>query len=1142
MNELVRFDDATLPQIAAANPASASWVSANAGSGKTKVLTDRVARLLLTGTPPEHILCLTYTIVAAANMQVKLFERLGEWSMLPDEELKERLLNLGESEESLNSQKLENARTLFASALETPGGLKIQTLHSFSANLLKRFPLEAGISPRFKQIDDQEARILQDQILDEMATEAPEIYQRMAGDVASGSLRDFVNKITTHRDKFLPPAKPETIMRQFNIEVFQDLEELAKSLFLPEDIANLTKMKNALAEETSKASVSAFADLDVILRGKQSLKSLDSLIKHFLTSGASKTPFSTNKTGLPRKVVLNQLGSDFEMWLQDYRERVSNVRLAVINQKAAQLTCALHEFVNDFQSRYEQRKQERALLDFNDLILKSLELLKNKECAQWVLFRLDGGIEHVLIDEAQDVSPTQWEIIKEISREFTAGKGIHKGKRTIFAVGDEKQSIFGFQGAAPEKFDMMKHHFSQNYFDAEQKFVEETLQFSFRSSEAILNLVDAVFKDCEVPGFSSGMTHQAFKKDLPGRVDLWPFIKAPKKTQSSGSIGEEGLSTPELETHIKLAKAIAYRIKTMLENGELLPTDNGARPVEPGDILILLRRRSDLFHAIIRELRANGLPIAGTDRLKVIEELATRDLKGLLSFLAYNEDDLSLAAVLRSPLFALTEEELFEIAHNRGKKSLWESLQQNRKKFAATVEKIKDLITYSSTSTPYEILERILTWHKGRELLVARLGSEIDEAIDAYLQQALDYEEQESATLTEFMNWIDEDVEVKRQLDQGSDEIRVMSIHGAKGLESPIVILPDTEVRNAPPSDTFEALDANSMPLYMVNKDVSPEIIQQVREAKKQRELEEQFRLLYVALTRAESWLIACGEGKINDDCWYSHIRNGIDDCGGQEHCFISETGIEENSENGLRLSFKEWPQDASHGDKIEEEPIQLPDWVERQPKRPKIKEKTLSPSKLGGYDENQTDSSQSDDSARDSAAEFGTRVHLLLEHLPKVHGEKRLEAAKSMLKIEYPDLEEDLIEESVDAAIRVMENPDLGFLFDGRSIPEVGITSCSKTLGNKQLYGYIDCLLVEESKVLAVDYKSNLTVPDKPEDIPESILRQMGAYEEALGGIYPSRSIETAILWTREAKLMPVPSKLSQEALQRAAVCILDD
>ena len=1130
-----RFDAATKPQVKAADPRSAAWVSANAGSGKTRVLTNRVARLLLSGTPPQRILCLTFTNAAASNMQIRLFEHLGEWAMLPDQRLKEKLLDLGEDETRLDDATLNRARTLFARALEAPGGLKIQTVHAFSSALLKRFPLEAGVSPQFKSIDDREAHRLRSDILNELAEANRPTYESVVREVDAASLPEFIEEIAAKRRQFQPQPSSKHIHQLFDCVEGKtpDPKEIVASLLETLDIEMLRELAAALALGTvsDRRAAEKIRQVNTASANDETLHKLAGV---FLLGSGAGEPF-TPKAAFPTKRTKDGLPANMQSWLEDYKQRVRAARSELIRVGALRKTLLLHEFAGTFLNLYQRRKTDRGLLDFNDLIFKSFDLLNEPDCAQWVLYRLDGGIDHVLIDEAQDVNPVQWRIVREIAAEFTAGRGTRERERTVFAVGDEKQSIYGFQGAAPAEFEEMRRFFRRRYDDAGLGFIETDLNYSFRSSAAVLQVVDRVFADSADPGFAGGTRHLAFKQDLPGRVELWPFVDDQPQDDAAEWDNPTAVATRP-KSHMALARAIAFRIRRMLENSELVPHDDGAQPVRAGDILILLRRRSELFHAIIQELKAARLPVAGVDRLKLVEELAFRDLTALLSFVAFPADDLSLAAVLRSPLFGLSEDDLaaFALAHGRGGR-LWQALKANRGRHPQTVEMLEDLAEAAGELPAYELLERILTHHRGREKLTARLGSEIGESLDALLLQALAYEEEEAASLIGFLEWIAEEIEVKRQLDQAGDEIRVMTIHGAKGLESPIVFLPDTEHRRVPSSGSIgHAPDGT--PLWMVKKELSPPILNEIRERDRQLDEEEYARLLYVALTRAESWLIVCGEGDFREGCWHDQIRTALADCG-EMRDFREETGFGLGESEGCRLATGNWPVEAEERAPAATAAAPVPVWARSQPGFPEpAQPQPLSPSNLGGDKAVSSPGDAPGSGDSETGMAFGTRLHLLLEHLPGVPKDKWEEAARSILMFDEPDLGAAEFSEVFNAASKLLQDPDLAYLFDVAGFAEAGITAFLPSLNNS-VRGFIDRLLVTDDRVLAVDFKSNRIVPDTPKDIPEGILRQLGAQQEALVILYPGRKVETAVLWTRTAEVMDVPPEICREALSRAGM-----
>ena len=1121
-----RFNDATRPQIRAANPESASWVSANAGSGKTRVLTDRVARLLLAGTPPQRILCVTFANAAASNMQNRLIQRLGEWSMLPDGELKERLLDLGEDEDVLTPAKLARARTLFANALETPGGLKIQTLHAFASALLRQFPLEAGVSPQFEAIENRESNRVRDQVLERVALVRQRAFDEMARHATSAMLPDFVDQISANRHLFRGTASTKGILDLFGIAEGDSIAALARSMFGSDDVDLLSSLMSELERGTSSDNnaMDKLARLNFRTPGAEDLKLLESVM---LFGGSASSPFEPKVGKFPTKKTRAAMGPD-AFRLDEYMERVAAARAPRMALAAAEKSIALHEFAASFLEEFEERKRANAMLDFNDLILKALSLLSNPGISDWVLYRLDGGIDHILVDEAQDVSPVQWEIVSRLAEEFTAGSSARGDvNRTVFAVGDEKQSIYGFQGAAPEQFAVMRKHFRERFQAAEKSFINEELNYSFRSADAILRLVDRVFDGSLEIGFEGRTTHKAFKSDMPGRVDIWPFIEKSEDGTPPDWHRPRDTRFVEPPAHAVLAEQIADTIGWMI--GSKLPRPDGqggSRPISAGDILILVQRRAELFFKIIEELKVRNIPIAGTDRLRISEELAVKDLTCLLSFLAVESDDLSLAAVLKSPLFGLTESDLYELAANREEKSLYRFLLENEEKHPDVVRVLKDLKSRADVSLPYEILERVLGVHKGREKLVARLGSESTEGINALLNQAIDYEASETPSLTGFVEWLAlDDLEIKRQLDQAGDEVRVMTVHGAKGLEAPVVFLPDTASRSIIMQNEL-FFPEGRLPIWKVAKAERPPAMAEAWDAAVESEKRERLRLLYVAMTRAESWLIVCGAGRLTSDgeSWYQLIEGGLQSLGASEFAMHQSTG--------RRFELGAWPEHAEDAPLSAKQKVPLPDWAETPVGQPEPVLGLVAPSSLGGLKAIPSPEGEGDESA---ALQRGRDVHRLLEHLPKHPEENLRSVARNLLNAGEREVDESEFEAVFEEAKRNLGIAGGARLFAEDSLAEVGIAASLDELGGATIHGFIDRLLVEEDRVLAVDFKTNRGVPKKPEEIPEGVLRQMGAYQAALDGIYPDKKVETAILWTRTAELMFIPRDLCAASLLNA-------
>lgn len=1101
------FDDATRAQIDAARPDASTWLAANAGSGKTRVLTDRVARLLLDGVSPQHILCLTYTTAAASEMQNRLFQRLGAWAMLDDEKLREALVELG-IETTLSPPILRQARTLFALAIEAPGGLKIQTIHSFCAALLRRFPLEAGVSPRFTEIEDRAAELLRAEIVDQMA-DGPDagLIRDMARINSGEDFSRLTQAITGKRDQFERDTSLEEILTSLGHSTNLSEAAVAEMAFVGGEAALIQRILPHLSAKGGNDGKAADS-----LQGIQAmdLSALPILESVFLTkSGAA--PFTAKFSTFPTKPTQKIIGDDLDT-LHGFMQRIEDARDARIALISGQNTMALHRFAQAFLQRYASAKQARGWLDFDDLILKARALLTDPVTAAWVLYRIDGGISHVLVDEAQDTSPRQWDVIKALTSEFHSGAGVRSDvDRTMFVVGDKKQSIYSFQGADPREFDRKATYFEEKFTGASKIFQRRSLEYSFRSSSAILRCVDTAFDPRVRDGFDRDSLHRAFKDQLPGRVDLWPLID-PSPTEEDLPWTDPVDRLSPRHHHVILAEKIADQIASLIQGKSYIPDERKGdkalikRRIRAGDFLILVQQRKQLFAEIIRACKARNLPIAGADRLKVGAELAVKDLAALLSFLTTPDDDLSLATALKSPLFGWDEQALYTLAQGRPKgQVLWQRLRHLEDAHPETLSILTDLRGQVDFLRPYDLIERILTRHHGRARLLARLGAEAEDGIDAMLTQALAYERTEVPSLTGFIEWLrTDDLEIKRKIDSASDQIRVMTVHGAKGLEAPIVILPDTMSRTASVKDQIVSLGA--LPVWKPNKDEQPAVIRLRLEEMIQAQHEERLRLLYVAMTRAEKWLIVAAAGKMSakDSGWYKILQDTLG------HMNAVEV------EDGATLRFEEGDWDGLN---VDEPPARIPKVTQldtvfsNQLPIFALETPALSPSDLGGAKalggEGETD--------RDAAMAFGTMVHHLLEVLPAIPEASRLTSA---LRIAERDLPTEA-SRAVEHALAVLDDPALAYLFAPDTLAEVPVTA---QVGGTRLHGIIDRLIVEDTRVTAVDFKSNQTVPRASTDCPDGILRQMGAYALMLGQIYPDRTIETAILWTATRDLMVLP------------------
>lgn len=1106
-------DAATQRQVDAADPQASTWLAANAGSGKTRVLTDRVARLLLEDVSPQNILCLTYTKAAAAEMQNRLFKRLGAWAMMQDDALRADLRQLG-VDRVIDADQLRAARTLFARAIETPGGLKIQTIHSFCASILRRFPLEAGVSPQFREMEDRAAQLLRAEVMDQLVQgDQAAVVHQMLHHFTGDDLGKLTAEVTRHKDAFLRQKDHKAIAATLGLDPNPRRDDAFAIAFTGEEPEIAQEMVELFASQAATYKNLSRELLALNLKNPD-WPVLETLFKRLLyadnTSKSRNFPQSNHAKAVE---AMAPIAESVHAWM----DRIAAAKQHLFAMDAYDRTCALYAFGRAFVPAYEARKLAMGALDFDDLINKARALLTDTAVAQWVLFRLDGGIDHVLVDEAQDTSPAQWDVVETLTQEFATGAGSRPNReRTVFVVGDKKQSIYSFQGADPAAFDKMQAHFRAAHDAIGKRFEVTSLDHSFRSSQAILSVVDATFTGEQAAGMDDALNHIAFKDQMPGRVDLWPVIE-PAKTDDNRAWYEPVDQAGDADHHVQMAQRIADQISHMIAH-ETIPVEDGntgtykRRPITAGDFLILVQRRSDLFSEIIRACKTAGLNVAGADRLRVGAELAVKDLAALLSFLALPEDDLSLAATLRSPLFGWSEQDLFTLAHHCGDKVyLWEALRKSG--HVETLAILRDLRQRADFLRPYDLIARILIRHDGRRKLLARLGAEAEDGIDALLSQALAYESTGVPSLTGFLTWMQtDDLEVKRQMDSQGDKIRVMTVHGAKGLEAPIVILPETMKRRN--DYKGEILPAGDAVIWKTPSPGSAAAVVALREAALAKQEEERLRLLYVAMTRAEKWLIIGASGDVGDgmDSWYNIAAKGVMARGGAR-AMSGDLEV-------VRVSHLDWDGLGL----VEKAAVTAPEVIVPDfgplPNIPSTK--TVSPSELAGSKVLPGDVAEDEEDAK----ERGTLIHRLLEHLPHVVPAERAGWGYKLVPTDTT---------LTDRVIQLLDLPELAHLWTADALTEVPITADLPDFG--RIHGTIDRLILTETTVLAVDYKSNRLVPDSAAQTPLGVLRQQAVYSAALAQVFPNRQIDVAILWTATGDLMALPPALLHETMTGLAL-----
>ena len=1152
MNVLGEKRGMTPEQALATEPDLTAWVAASAGTGKTHVLTARVLRLMLTGTKPENIICLTFTKAAAAEMKNRIFKELGSWTTLPDEDLKYRIYI--RTNETADEPMLARARELFTQVLDLRGGLQIQTFHSFCQSLLGRFPLEAELSPGFEALDDTDSaelmRTAKDKMLSDgyaldddvtreslglvagMLTEQTfdEVIDRLAFDAA-----EIKKTISIYRtfDRFLDALYARLDVSRKDSDQHLIADACAQDRFDHEGLKQLVQEMGASKSKTDVKHASAISEF---LASEQDHRSdaYESYKAVFLTATlAARATVATKNVLLQNPQFQNLIEKEQGrlIFLEEKRAKLSSARAT-----EALLRLGLKQL-----SFYDVVKQQRGLVDFNDMIDRTVGLFRQSELAPWILYKLDNRIDHILVDEAQDTNRDQWRVVETLATEFFAGETARDIARTVFAVGDAKQSIFSFQRADPKHFIAARDRVFNNARNAGLRAAPVPLALSFRSCEAVLSFVDAVFREDAIAteGLSPDgerVVHRFSRTGMAGRVEVWPLevpLQKPETAQGwTPPVHQETIDDAEQRAAQRIARHIASQVGTRTLEAR-------ARKVTAGDILVLVRRRTAFVDYLSRALKGYGISVAGRDRMLITDELPVMDLLNAARFALSPDDDLVMATHLKSPFVGLDDDALFDLAYGRSG-SLWDALYAKRKdaKFSKIYADLTALLNQADAAGPFEFLNYILVAKDGRKQLSGRLGAEIHDPIDELLNEALKYELQKPSSLLGFVEHVSRNnAQIKRDMEAAGDKVRIMTAHSAKGLQAPIVYLSDvTSVPDQRRESVFLPLTGDTMrsdiPVWTRPIKTLPEIVA-AKTQLKDKQLSEYRRLLYVALTRAEDELYVAGwRGSRDPDpnCWYEAINAGInrlpakeveDEFGQPVMRFeIAQTANVEPENLDQSEAKTAAPPPAWLWDPMPEEPAPTRPLA---PSRPEDEPAVLGPA------------------ARHKNIRFrrGILLHSLLQWLPDVAPEKRKTLCLAYLK-KSTELSADEQNAFWIEVENILEHPQLGKLFGPESCAEVPVAGLVPTPAEphgRAVSGQVDRLVVDHDMVLIVDYKTNRPPPVSVEGVPAVYKRQMALYRRALKAIYPDKAIKTALLWTDEARLMELPEEMTEAALEQSSL-----
>lgn len=858
---MIKKDALSSEQEIAAEPTHNVWVQANAGTGKTSVLTERLLRILFRDNATNSgILCLTYTNAAAGEMRNRILAALRRWAMADDDELRELLRGVAINQNP-NAKDIAHARKIFFKYIDNPEILKIKTIHGFCEEILHRFPTESGLSPSWSLVSDAPQQIL---LYDAMmrlvnSTDNDErtkvAFDHIIGVMSEYKLDDLLKTIGGQYKNFFAINNFDKYRNYF-------VDTIKKSL-------KLTRQKN------DKKPVEKLKNILLLAKSeKKPTKTLEKLINLTEQYIENTIDFDVYKHAyLTKTGTILVSGLNYE-YLADEKERVFEKNVLLVNEKIFADTIALFDLSAAFAKQYMELKRARNVLDFEDLILYTHRLFSNPETMGWVLSQLDLSLSHILVDEAQDTAPLQWDLLRMLAGDFFTEGDNSDLPHSLFVVGDTKQSIYGFQGADPNAFARSRDEISKYITNNARAIIEVPLTQSFRSVAPILQMVDMFFGDetvARMTGFVNNL-HKCFRTNDCGLAEIHKIQSV--DNQETATARKQYVAT------------VADKVQ------ELICEKHYA----PNDIMILLQQRAPLAVPMTNELKRRNIPVAGADRIVLPDFPIIRDFMNLIRFCMDTTDDYSLCCVLKSPLFRLNDAQLYEICNVRNAENLLRRAYDKnseqmtvfdvlQKSYSDIYLRLYDYTEHAKTDGPYSFFTYILNNHNVRENIIAALGVQVIDPLEEFITMCLAYERTRPGTLREFIKWfITGNSEIKRSLDSG-DGVRIVTVHGSKGLQARAVFLIDTV--SVPKSENiYKILDAGHAgefwPIWVWTahrpNEFSPEF-NEIYSKQSGVETEEYFRLLYVAMTRARDELYIYGfSGNRNapELCWHTVLWNTL--------------------------------------------------------------------------------------------------------------------------------------------------------------------------------------------------------------------------------------------------------------------------
>ena len=1048
------------------------WVEANAGTGKTKILIDRVLCLLLNNIHPNKILCLTFTKAAAAEMKMRLLDKLSSWSIMPEQDLIIEIKALG-----FNNKYINRAKHLLSIVMQTNNQMNIQTMHSFCHDLLLKFPIESGISPYFNIIDESDKEQLLEQAWNE-------IIGNNYNDNDKNIIKPSILYLAALNSELELKQIIKNIINQKNkINLEQDfLNKIANILHLTpnqlnyQDYVRHICKPNAFIINNLQLIITLFkaSNKKTLINYAQITENwLNHSINQRITNLQEYLSIYITKQGKLRKL---------ERFIENDHITIEQNRIAIIYNKllAIQIyesTSHLFIVAQKIMQQYTKIKNKICSIDFDDQILHVNNLLNDLTPA-WILSKLDNQFEHILVDEAQDLNPQQWKIIDFFVTEYFS---YPEKQATLFIVGDRKQSIYSFRGSSQYEFDKRFYIYKKLAQQYKFSFKKISMNVSFRSQNNILQLVDKVFTDARakqgVLNTKDSLKHYSYTNDNNGEITIMPLCYH-DYTQHNDYLDES--AEYKIDNQELTAKNIAQHINNILQNDQ----------IEPKDILVLVRNRSSIVDYLCKYLKNFSIPTCSIDNSNINKESVIQDIIVVIKTILLPEDDFSITCLLKGPFIGFNEDQIFDLAFKRGNKTIWQQIQKNKSDHLIYQQAYNFITTIIKQKhcNPYKFICYLLETMSGYDKLIYYFGEHIIDSINELLNLALYYEQNFCISLEGFVHWLNNNETSRSNArDLSRNAVQIMTVHGTKGLQAKIVFLADANRNNSIHNQDKKLILHNDVFFYLTNSTLInsiPEINYQQQENNRQ----ENNRLLYVALTRAAQSLYIYGwNEKITANSWYDLINNNIT-----------------NTNNTLPII-------TNNSNKItckKTQAIDMPQWLHEAP--------SINNNNQYYY-KNYTTIANTISLLNNKLLikqQIGLLTHRLFELCYHVNS---IDKIANDLQKEFLLLSPEIINNTVQKVKNIMLNEKFSFIFQHKIKKEVSLAAI---INNKIVNYRIDHLVFHNNFIYIVDFKTSDNISDNKW---QDYIQQMSNYWHIINKIHNDKTILCFIMFTMHNKLVPI-------------------